>query len=124
MPAPRTAAAAIALLLAVPATAHAEDHPAPVVHCYDSHVNKFSPFGGVAYTTSNPLPRRLTIICSVDNGYDRTVTRETAEGPAVAVAAVATRSHPDVPELCATAIAEYADGTSVTTSHCGRESPV
>lgn len=116
----RAASLLAALALAVPSpAAHAASHPAPVAECQFADVYTEAPYFGFAYVTGTDLPVQMTLACFVTNGWDRFDSTQTVAGPAVALAFSGHESHADSLNICTTADAKYADGTVVTTSHCG-----
>ena len=113
----RAFAATLAAAYALPATATATDL-APVAQCTFADQYKFVAYGGYAYTTG-PEPLRLTLTCSVDNGFQHHVSEISVErSPAVLLPAFAPAYQPDPWLGCTTAVAEYAGGVTATTNHC------
>ena len=110
------AAALVAGALAAPAAADPEDLT-PVAQCTAGKANRVIPYGGWAYTTATTVPRRLTLVCTLDNGHDHFSGRQTAPGPVVAAAWSAAAAKPDSFKICTYALAEYA-GFVTETEHC------
>ena len=125
MLAPRTAALVTALFLvaAAPVARATDPDPRmPVVRCFKADAYKTIPYAGVAYVKGSETPTLLTIMCSVDNGRDRSVTwQQVRNSPVVALAWYGSQLWGDSMKVCTSATAEYEDGTVLTTSHCGSE---
>lgn len=120
MSAPRALAALAAVaLLGVVSPAHAvDDDLTPTAQCIHYKVYKVYPYGGWAYTKSTQIPIRLTLWCTLDNNYERSITRQTLNSPVVVLAWAAQLTHADTPTLCTDALAEYANGVTRSVHHC------